>query len=84
MPAVIMSETPRHHCVSNSATSRKKDALHVLSHPICNYSCAEKNTYTFTYLGSLATLYTFYQKNDQKTGILLYFNIFSCYIVYNE
>ncbi len=76
MPAVIMSETPRHHCVSNSATSRKKDALHVLSHPICNYSCAEKNTYTFTYLGSLATLYTFYQKMIRKQAffyILIFF-----------
>ncbi len=41
MPAVIMSKTSR-HCVSNSATSRNKDALHVLSHRICKYSCAGK------------------------------------------
>ncbi len=59
----------------------KKDALHILSHQICKYSCAEKNTYTFTYLGSLATLYTFYKKNNQKTGILLYFT-FTIFFLY--
>ncbi len=38
MPAVIMSETSHHHYVSNSATSRNKDTLHILSHQICKYS----------------------------------------------
>uniref|UniRef100_A0A672M0V7 AIG1-type G domain-containing protein n=1 Tax=Sinocyclocheilus grahami TaxID=75366 RepID=A0A672M0V7_SINGR len=33
-----MSETSHHHCVSNSAISRNKDALHILSHQICKYS----------------------------------------------
>ncbi len=73
-----MSESPRHHCISNSATLRKKDALHILSHQICN-SCAEKNTYAFTYLGSLATLYIFYKKLIRKQAlfyILLFTFIF--------
>ncbi len=39
-----MSETLRHHCVSNSATLRKKDALpHIESSDrLCKYSCAGK------------------------------------------
>uniref|UniRef100_A0A671T9R7 Metalloendopeptidase n=1 Tax=Sinocyclocheilus anshuiensis TaxID=1608454 RepID=A0A671T9R7_9TELE len=48
MPAVIMSETSRHHCVSKSATLKKKDALHKLSHQICKYSSAgKKNVHIF-------------------------------------
>ncbi len=70
MPVVIMSETSHRHCVSNSATSRNKDALHLLSHQICIVA-QEKYTYTFTYIRSLGTLYTFY-KYKIKTGILLY------------
>ncbi len=62
--------------VSNSATLKKKDELHALSHRICKYSCTETNTYTFTYLRSLATQHTFYKKTYQKTGIIVYFTIF--------
>ncbi len=71
MPAEIMNKTSHPHCVSNNATLRNKNALHVLSHQICKYSCAEeKNTYTFTYLGSLVTLYTF-DKNKSKFDIIV-------------
>ncbi len=60
MPAVIMSETSRRHCVSNSATSRNKDALHILSHQICKYSCAGK-IYLHIYIHRVPI--HFYKKN---------------------
>ncbi len=46
-----MSETSRHHYVSNSATSRKKDALpHIESSDrLCKYSCAWK-IYLYIYI----------------------------------
>ncbi len=81
MSAGIISETSPHHCVSNGATLRKEYALHVLSHQICKYSLAAKNTYT--YLGCLANLYTFFNlKNYQKPGILLYLTILFIVILF--
>ncbi len=42
MPAVILSETSRRHCVSNSATSRNKELVHIESSDMYEYSCAGK------------------------------------------
>ncbi len=85
MPTVIMSETSRHHCLSNSATSRDKGELHILSQQYLNIVVQETFTYTITHLGSLATLYTFLQKNNQKTDIILNVITFvSCYIFCND
>ncbi len=63
MPAVILSETSRHHCVSNSATSRNKDALHVLS-----------QIYLHIYISLVSSRPL--PKINQKTGTLLYLYIF--------
>ncbi len=77
-----MSETSRHHCVSNSATLRKKDALHILSHQICKYSCAEKK-YLHIYIPRVSSdPKHFLQKIHQKTGNLLYFTIFFLLILF--
>ncbi len=73
-----MSETPHHHCVSNRATLREK--ICILSYQICKYSCMKKKN-TFTYIGSLGTLYTLFLKNNQ---IFYISQFFSFYIVYNE
>ncbi len=70
MSAGIISETSPHHCVSNGATLRKEYALHVLSHQICKYSLAEKNTYT--YLGCLANLYTFFNQKIIRNQAFFY------------
>ncbi len=74
MPAVIMSETSCHHCLSNSAL-RNKGELDLLSHQIFNYCCAGKYTYTITYLGLLVTL--FLQKIIRKqTFLYIFFLLF--------
>ncbi len=62
--------TSRRHCASNSATSRNKDALHVLSHQIFKY------TYSFTYL------YTLNESENWHSYIFYY--MISCHIAYNE
>ncbi len=43
-----MSETSRHHCVSNSATSRKQYALHLLSRYV--NIVAQKKKYLHIYI----------------------------------
>ncbi len=68
-----MSETSRHDCVSNSATSRNKDALHILSHQrYVNIVVQEKIRNTFIYLGSLATLHTFYKNIIRKQALFIF------------
>ncbi len=76
MPAVIMNETSHHHCVSNSATSRNKYALHILGHQICKYSWAGKKCLHIYIPQVSSDPIHFLQKNNQKTGIILYIYLF--------
>ncbi len=70
-----MSETSRHHCVSNSATSRKKDALHILSHEICKYVCAGKK-YLHIYISRKKN-----QSENRHSFIFYYFFLVILFIM---
>ncbi len=68
-----MSEMSRHR-LSNSATSRNKSELHLLSHQIFNYYCAGK-LYLDYYTPRVASdpIHFFFLQNiNQKTDILLH------------
>ncbi len=72
MPAVILSETSRRHCVSNSVPSRNKSS---------DIQLPGKYMYTLTYLVSLARGMFLFSFKSENRNYLIYF--FSCYIVYN-